>query len=104
MNKFKTSFYKKIQDENESLKKENSDLIIMNNMYKKYFPESNYDKDLNYTANNATTPYDPNNIEEQVARLNIKYADIINSDSIQQVEVIKEINEVSDDSEQDSDF
>ena len=104
MNKFKTSFYKCIQDENESLKKENTDLVIMNNMYKKYFPESNYDKDLNYTANNATSPYDPNNIEERVARLNIQYADVINSDTLLLVEVIKEINEVSDDSEQESDF
>lgn len=103
MNKFKTSFYKKIQDENETLKKENSDLVIMNNMYKKYFPESNFDKELNYTSNNADLSYDPNNIEERVAHLNIRYANIIDSETTVS-EVIKEINEVSDEeSDEESD-
>ena len=101
INRFKESFHKKIQDENEALKKKNSDLTEMNNMYKNYFPDSHFDKDLNYTANNATRIDFTENLEERVERMNLLYNDIINSDSNTKSEVIKEIIEESDGSESD---
>jgi hypothetical protein len=101
INRFKESFHKKIQDENESLKKENSNLTEINAMYKKYFPDSHYDKDLNYTANNATRIDFTENLAEKVDRMNIKYNDIVNSDSVLESEKIKEIIEESDGSESD---
>jgi hypothetical protein len=101
INRFKESFHKKIQDENESLKKKNSDLTEINAMYKKYFPDSHFDKDLNYTANNATRIDFTENLEERVERMNLLYNDIINSDSNTKSEVIKEIIEESDPSDSD---
>ena len=72
-------------------------------MYKKYFPDSHFDKNLNYTANNVTRLDNTETIQELAARMNIKYADIINSDSPkevnEEVKLIVEDSDSSDDSE-----